>query len=134
MKILVLNSGSSSVKYKLFEMPAGDLLASGMIDKIGARDSKIVHEPKGKPKHEILTPIPNHEAGLKMVIALLSDKEQGVVKDTKEIAAVGHRVVHGGEAFTGSVLINDEVIKTIEEYYDLAPLHNPPNMEGIKAA
>jgi len=134
MKILVLNSGSSSVKYKLFEMPAGDLLASGMIDKIGAKDSKIIHELKGKPKHEVMTPIPSHEAGLKLVIALLADKEQGVVKDTKEITAVGHRVVHGGEAFTGSVLINDEVIKTIEEYYDLAPLHNPPNMAGIKAA
>ena len=134
MKILVLNSGSSSVKYKLFEMPEGDLLASGMIDKIGAKDSKIIHEPKGRPKHELLTSIPNHEAGLKLVIGLLADKEQGVVKDTKEITAVGHRVVHGGEAFTGSVIINDEVIKTIEEYYDLAPLHNPPNMAGIKAA
>jgi len=134
MKILVLNSGSSSVKYKLFEMPEGDLLASGMIDKIGAKDSKIVHEAKGRPKHEIVTFIPNHEEGLRIVIDLLADKEQGVVKDTSEIAAVGHRVVHGGEAFTGSVLITDEVIKTIEEYYDLAPLHNPPNMAGIKAA
>ena len=133
MKILVLNSGSSSVKYKIFEMPKGDLLASGLIDKIGAKDSKIVHEVGGK-KTEIVMEIPNHEKGLHKVIALLADKDLGVCKNVDEIGAVGHRVVHGGEAFTGSVEITDAVIKTIEEYYDLAPLHNPPNMAGIKAA
>ncbi|MEI7904168.1 MAG: acetate kinase [Candidatus Firestonebacteria bacterium] len=132
MKILVLNSGSSSIKYKLYEMPKGDVLVNGMIDKIGDKASKIKQEANGK-KIEISEFIKDHESGLHRVFDLFIDKENGVLKSLSEIGAVGHRVVHGAEDFTGSVIINDEVIKTIEKCCDLAPLHNPPNLAGIIA-
>ncbi|MBI4975998.1 MAG: acetate kinase [Spirochaetes bacterium] len=132
MKVLVVNSGSSSIKYQVFGMPEGDVLCKGLLERIGEGASHLVHSVKDK-KSETTAPVANHEDGMKLILATLTDKENGVVKDIHEIQAVGHRVVHGGEAFTGSVLINDAVIKTITDYCDLAPLHNPPNLTGIKA-
>ncbi|MFH1824152.1 MAG: acetate kinase [Candidatus Firestonebacteria bacterium] len=133
MKILILNSGSSSIKYKLFEMPGERIIAKGLVEKIGEKSSKINHDAGGK-KSEKEEQINNHEKGLKLIIDLLVDENIGVIKNVSEISAVGHRVVHGGEAFTDSVIITDEVVKAIQEFIYLAPLHNPPNLAGIKAA
>lgn len=133
MKVLVINCGSSSIKYRLFEMPDEKLLAEGLLEKIGKEDSRLIHNTD-KGKYNINKPVKNHKEGLKFIIDVLSDEKIGVVKDIAEIKAVGHRVVHGGESFSGSMVITPEVIKTIKEYFDLAPLHNPPNLAGIKAS
>jgi len=133
MKVLVVNCGSSSIKYKLFEMPDENPVAKGVVDRIGKATSKITHTV-GDKKIELTEAIKNHDAGLKRVLEMLSDKKTGVISDISAIKAVGHRVVHGGEKFTGSVLITDTVRKAIEENADLAPLHNPPNLAGIDAA
>ncbi len=132
MKILVLNSGSSSLKYQFINMDKEEVLAKGLVQRIGIEDSFLEHELSDGREIKIETDIPDHGKGIKLVIdALLSD-EHGVVDDIDEISAVGHRVVHGGEKFADSVLINDEVIKQIEEVSELAPLHNPANLKGIK--
>lgn len=133
MKVLVINCGSSSIKYRLFEMPEEKLLAEGLLERIGKEDSRLIHNTD-KGKYNINKPVKNHKEGLKLIIDVLSDEKIGVVKDIAEIKAVGHRVVHGGESFSGSMVITPEVIKTIKEYFDLAPLHNPPNLAGIKAS
>lgn len=133
MKVLVINCGSSSIKYRLFEMPEEKLLAEGLLERIGKEDSRLIHNTD-KGKYNINKPVKNHKEGLKFIIDVLSDEKIGVVKDIAEIKAVGHRVVHGGESFSGSMVITPEVIKTIKEYFDLAPLHNPPNLAGIKAS
>ena len=132
MKILVINCGSSSIKYQLYEMPEETVLAKGLLEKIGEEGSVLTHQIN-KNKIEIKKKIANHEEGLKLIVDALISKEYGVIKEIKEISAIGHRVVHGGEKFSKSVLIDAGVIKIIEEYSDLAPLHNPPNLTGIKA-
>ncbi|KLO23043.1 acetate kinase [Marinitoga sp. 1197] len=133
MKVLVINSGSSSIKYQLLDMTTEKDLSKGLVERIGINGSRIVHKVNGE-KHILEHEIPNHEVGLKLVLDLLTDEKYGVLKDLKEIDAVGHRVVHGGERFASSVKITDEVLKTIEALSFLAPLHNPANIMGIKSA
>lgn len=133
MKVLVLNCGSSSVKYKLFNMSNGDVLAQGVVEKIGLPGSflKLV-TPEGK-KVVLEKEMTEHNAAIDFILHTLTSAEYGCIKSLDEINAVGHRVVHGGEKFASSVLINDEVIKQLEECIELAPLHNPPNLKGINA-
>jgi acetate kinase len=133
MLVLVINCGSSSIKYQLFSMPAGDVLAKGLLEKIGEGDSALHHE-KNSTKVTIQKRIANHDEGLTLIIETLVDGTNGVIKSISEIGAVGHRVVHGGEEFVASTLITDHVIAAIERFSDLAPLHNPPNLTGIRAA
>ncbi|GAB6190023.1 acetate kinase [Marinitoga arctica] len=133
MKVLVINSGSSSIKYQLLNMVDEKVLSKGLVERIGIDGSRIVHKVNGE-KHILEHDIPNHEVGLKLVLDLLTDEKYGVLKDLNEINAVGHRVVHGGERFASSVKITDEVLKTIEALSFLAPLHNPANIMGIKSA
>ncbi|MCU0650806.1 MAG: acetate kinase [Candidatus Omnitrophica bacterium] len=132
MKILILNSGSSSIKYQLYDMPAGTVIARGLLEKIG-EETSFFSQKSSKGDLEQKRPIPGHEQGVNFIIGILSDPVHGVVSGASEISAVGHRVVHGGEEFTASVLISDEVIEKIKKYSDLAPLHNPPNLMGIMA-
>ncbi|MCX7919207.1 MAG: acetate kinase [bacterium] len=133
MKVLVINAGSSSIKYQLFEMPEQKVLAKGVLEKIGEENSVLSHKTDDKTV-QFTQPIQNHELGMQLITKILTDPKIGVIKNIAEISAVGHRVVHGGEKFTGSCLITKEVIDAIQEYADLAPLHNPPNLTGIKAA
>ena len=133
MKILVLNCGSSSIKYKLFDMETKKVIAQGGAEKIGLPDSfLIVKQPNGE-KVQIDKPMPEHTVGIELILNTLVDKKLGCLSDLKEINAVGHRVVHGGERFNKSVLINDEVIAMIRQCSELAPLHNPANLKGIDA-
>ncbi len=132
MIILVLNCGSSSIKYQLFEM--GDkavVIAKGLVERIGFTDAVISHMPTGKDKYKNITPIMDHTTGINLIMKALVDKEHGVIKKIEDIAAVGHRVVQGGEKYKESVLITKEVIRDIEACIDLAPLHNPANLKGI---
>ncbi len=133
MNILVINCGSSSIKYQLINREKRKVLAKGLLEKIGEINSWQVHHIGGKVVKK-QDEVANYEEGLKSILALLLDEKRGVIKDASEISVVGHRVVHGGEDFFHSVLIDDEVIKTIKSYISLAPLHNPPNLAGIKAA
>ncbi|AZR72741.1 acetate kinase [Anoxybacter fermentans] len=132
MKVLVLNCGSSSLKYQLFNMEDETVLAKGLVQRIGIDNSYLEHKPGDKPKVKIEAEIPDHHKAIQMVIDALLHDEHGVIKDMSEINAVGHRVVHGGEAFADSVLINEEVMRALEANIELAPLHNPPNIAGIK--
>ncbi|MBK7106156.1 MAG: acetate kinase [Ignavibacteriae bacterium] len=134
MKILVLNCGSSSIKYQLIETNTKDALAKGMIERIGMSSAVLTHEPKGKEKIRIVGEILDHSIAMEYVIAVLLSPNHGVISSRDEIDAVGHRVVHGGEDFSGSVLITDDVLKALRENIELAPLHNPPNLKGIAAA
>ncbi len=132
MIILVLNCGSSSIKYQLFEM--GDsttVIAKGIVERIGFTDAVISHKPTGKDKYKNITPIMDHTTGINLLMAALVDTEHGVISKIEEIAAVGHRIVQGGEKYKESVLITKEVIRDIEACVDLAPLHNPANLKGI---
>lgn len=133
MKVLVVNCGSSSIKYQLFDMPGQKVLSKGIVERIGEPGAVLQHQYEHK-SHRLEGEIRNHEEGIALILETLLSPENGVLKDISEIKAVGHRVVHGGEAFTGSVVINDEVIASIEKVADLAPLHNPPNLTGIRAA
>jgi acetate kinase len=133
MKVLVINAGSSSIKYQLFEMPAEKVVAKGVLERIGEEKSKLSHSFNGS-EYKVEQKISDHAEGMKLIIATLTDSKVGVIKDVSEITAVGHRVVHGGEKFTDSIVINEEVIASIEKFADLAPLHNPPNLTGIRAA
>lgn len=134
MKILVLNCGSSSIKYQLIEMDEKNhsVLAKGLLERIGLEMGEFTHKWNGQKHYEQL-PIPNHTEGIKIVLAALTNAEYGVIKSLDEINAVGHRVAHGGEKFTKSVRINDEVIQGIKDLCDLAPLHNPGSLQGIAA-
>ena len=132
MNILVINCGSSSLKYQLINSDSEAVLAKGLCERIGI-DGVLTHKPAGKDKVEMETPMPNHTVAIQLVINALTDANHGVIKSLDEIGAVGHRVVHGGEKFASSVVINDEVMKAIEECNDLAPLHNPANLIGINA-
>lgn len=134
MKILVLNCGSSSIKYQLIETTLQTVEAKGMVERIGMSSAVLIHEPRGKEKIRIVGEILDHSIAMEYVIAVLLSKNHGVIKDKNEIEAVGHRVVHGGETFSGSVLITDEVLNALKENIELAPLHNPPNLKGIAAA
>jgi len=133
MKVLVVNCGSSSVKYQLLNMEDESVMARGLAERIGLEGSRLKHEVQGRGEVVIDTEMPNHKAALKVITDVLVDEENGVIKDTSEITAVGHRVVHGGEKFSGSVRITGEVMDTLKECADLAPLHNPPNIMGIEA-
>lgn len=134
MKILVLNCGSSSIKYQLFDMANNEaVLAKGIIEKIGMKGSLMKHEKTGNPKVKLEGEILDHQTGIEYILGVLTSEKHGCIENLNEIDAIGHRVVHGGEKFNSSVLINDEMIKTMEECIELAPLHNPPNLKGIYA-
>lgn len=133
MKILVLNCGSSSLKYQLIDMETEQPLAKGLAERIGLDGSRIKHEVEGKDKVLIEEPMKDHSVAIQLVLNAIVDAEIGVISSLDEIAAVGHRVVHGGEEFARSVIIDDAVIKAIEDCIDLAPLHNPANLMGIHA-
>ncbi len=133
MNILVLNAGSSSIKYQLIAMPSEDVKCVGLIERIGMEDAIFTHEKEGEKFKEIL-PLENHAAGLEKVAQTLMDPERGVVASVEEIDAVGHRVVHGGSKFTATALIDQEVKDNIRELFELAPLHNPANLTGIEIA
>jgi acetate kinase len=132
MKIFVINCGSSSLKYKLFDMRDEDVLAEGIIERIGIGNSFLKYETKEGTDIKIEHEIPTHKEGIELLIETLLSDEHGVLKDMDEIKAVGHRVAHGGEKFAHSTLIDDEVMKEIEDISDLAPLHNPANLMGIE--
>ena len=131
MKIIVLNCGSSSIKYQLFEMPSADVLAKGLVEKIGLKGSVIKHKRNDGVELKLEGEILDHQAGIEYVLGILISEKYGSIKSLQEIDAVGHRVVHGGELFKKSVYISDEVIEALVDCIDLAPLHNPPNLEGI---
>lgn len=133
MKILVINAGSSSLKYQLLDMTNESVLAKGICERIGI-DGRLAHEVEGKDgKHKVDVAMETHAEAIKAVLDILTDKEWGVIADMSEIGAVGHRVVHGGEFFADSVIIDEAVLKAIEDCVPLAPLHNPPNLIGINA-
>lgn len=132
MNILVINCGSSSLKYQLINSDSENVMAKGICERIGI-DGSMTHQPEGKDKIKKEVSMPDHSVAVQLVLDALTDKENGVIKSMDEIDAVGHRIVHGGEKFKTSVIINDEVIKGIEELNDLAPLHNPANLIGIRA-
>ncbi|MEI3267213.1 acetate/propionate family kinase [Frisingicoccus sp.] len=131
MNVLVINCGSSSLKFQLIQSDTEDVLAKGLCERIGIDGSRIVYTPAGKDKITIESPMPDHTNAIKLVLSCLTDETNGVVKSLSEIHAVGHRVVHGGEKFASSVVVTDEVMKAIEECSNLAPLHNPANLLGI---
>ncbi len=133
MKIIVLNCGSSSIKYQLFEMPQNRVLSKGLVEKIALKGAAIKHKREDGTELKLTGEILDHKQGIEYVLGILTDEKYGSIKDLSEIDAVGHRVVHAGEKFNGSVRITDEVIQALEEATDLAPLHNPPNLEGIYA-
>jgi acetate kinase len=133
MKVLVLNCGSSSIKYQLFEMPDRSLLAKGMVERIGDRESTIIHQ-EGDVRERQAIAAADHDQAMVAIMQRLMHGRNGAAAGDDPIAAVGHRVVHGGEQFTGSVLIDEAVLATIEKTAHLAPLHNPPNLAGIRAA
>jgi acetate kinase len=132
MIVLVLNCGSSSIKYQLFDMSDGNkLLAKGLLERIGLVDSILTHKPTNGEPYKVINDIPDHTTGINLVMAALTDPKHGVIKDVSQIKAVGHRVVNGGEKYKESVLIDNEVKKQIELNIELAPLHNPANLKGI---
>lgn len=134
MDILALNCGSSSVKYQLFDWQKKTVIAKGMVERVTVGDSFIIHEVPGRETYRDEYECPDHKTAIHLIIKTLANKDYGVVSDMSKISAVGHRVVHGGEKFTRSVLINDSVLDAIKEVQHLAPLHNPPNIAGIEAA
>ncbi|NLM44010.1 MAG: acetate kinase [Clostridiales bacterium] len=133
MKVFVVNCGSSSLKYQLINMENEEVEAKGLVERIGIPGSVLKHEPRGGEKVVIEEDMPTHKEALKNVIDALMDEKYGVIKDMKEINAVGHRVVHAGEKFACSVVITEEVVNALKDCIDLAPLHNPPNILGIEA-
>lgn len=133
MKVLVINCGSSSLKYQLINMENEASLATGLVERIAIEGSKLTQKVDGREKYVLTVPMKNHKEAISHVINTLLDDVQGVIKSSDEISAVGHRVVHGGEKYSASVIITDEVMKDLEEFSQLAPLHNPPNIIGINA-
>lgn len=134
MKILVINCGSSSIKYELFDMTDESVLAKGLVEKIGTESAIITHQVTGAEEYVETGEILDHRVGMQKVLNLLQSKEKGVLESAEEVKAVGHRVVHGGEFFSRSVVIDSNVRQAIRQTIDLAPLHNPPNLLGIDAA
>ena len=133
MNILVINCGSSSLKYQLINSASEAVLAKGLCERIGIEGSQITYQPAGGEKEVTVSPMPTHTQAIQMVLDALTNDKTGVIKSLDEVGAVGHRIVHGGEAFTASTLITEEAVKAIEECSDLAPLHNPANLIGIRA-
>lgn len=133
MNILVINCGSSSLKFQLINSESEEVIAKGLCERIGIEGSCLVYTPQGGEKQKTESPMADHTAAIKMVLDALTDEKTGVVKDLAEIGAVGHRIVHGGENFSQATIIDDEVIKAVEDCNDLAPLHNPANLIGIQA-
>ncbi len=133
MKILVINAGSSSIKYQLFDMQTEKLLAKGMCDRIGIEGGNFKIRSVGKEEHKVLIQMANHQEAIKLVLDALVSPEYGAIKSLSEISAVGHRVLHGGEKFSGSVIVDEKVIEAITECCELGPLHNPHNLTGIRA-
>ena len=133
MNILVINCGSSSLKYQLINMDTEEVIAKGLCERIGIEGSKLTHQAAGKDKHIIENPMPSHNEAIKMVLDALIDSEHGVIKSLDEIHAVGHRVVHGGMKYSESVLVDADVKQGIRDCFDLGPLHNPANLMGIEA-
>src|SRR5690554_5555067 len=133
MNVLVINCGSSSLKYQLMDMSNEQVIAKGLAERIGIEGSILTHKPEGKEKIVIEKPMENHKIALGILLDVLVDENHGVIKSMDEISAVGHRVVHAGEKFASSVLINNEVMDALKECIDIAPLHNPPNIMGIEA-
>lgn len=132
MKILVINCGSSSLKYQLIDMSNNGVLAQGLVERIGI-DGVLTQKVDGREKYVVETDLKDHQIAIDLVLKTLVDEKQGVIKSMDEISAVGHRVVHGGEKYSKSVIVNDEVLANLEELVKLAPLHNPANIIGIKA-
>jgi acetate kinase len=133
MKIIVLNCGSSSIKYQLIEMPSANILAKGIVDKIGLKGCLIKHQRNDDPEVKLEGEILDHQQGIEYLLGVLISKKYGCISSLDDIQAVGHRVVHGGEEFSGSVLITEKVVAALEKSTELAPLHNPPNLKGIYA-
>lgn len=133
MKILVINCGSSSLKYQLIHMAKEVSLAQGLVERIGMEGSSLTQKAEGKEKYVLATNIPDHKTAIELVLKTLVDETHGVINSVDDISAVGHRVVHGGEYYSSSVLIDEKVIQAIEDCAKLAPLHNPPNLTGINA-
>jgi acetate kinase len=133
MKVLVLNCGSSSIKYQFIETADRKVLAKGSVERIGMKGAILNHQRHDGHKVKIVGEIVDHQAGVEYILAILLSPNHGVIKDRAQIEAVGHRVVHGGEKFTGSVLITEEVMEGVQECIELAPLHNPANVKGIRA-
>ena len=133
MNILVLNCGSSSLKYQLINMDDESVIARGLVERIGIEGSILTHKPTGKDKYVVETPMKDHNIAVKLVLDALMDAEHGVIKSTDEIAAVGHRVLHAGEKYIESCIVTEDVKKVVRECFDLGPLHNPANLIGIEA-
>ncbi len=133
MNILVINCGSSSLKFQLIDAETEAMIAKGLCERIGIDGSRLVYQPTGGEKEETVTEMPDHTRAIELVLEALTDEKTGVVKTLDEIGAVGHRIVHGGEKFAASTIITQEVVKAIEECNELAPLHNPANLIGIEA-
>ena len=133
MNILVINCGSSSLKFQLIDAETEKLIAKGLCERIGIEGSQMTYTPTGGEKQKHAAPMPDHKAAIKLVLEALTDPSFGAIKDLKEIGAVGHRIVHGGEKFAASTLIDENVLEAIRECNDLAPLHNPANLIGIEA-
>ncbi|MCC5465090.1 acetate kinase [Pelosinus sp. Bkl1] len=133
MKVLVVNCGSSSIKYQLFEMNDESVVAKGLVERIGLDGAVLTHQPADKEKVVINANISNHTIGISLVLEALTDAKHGVISSMKEIDAIGHRGIHGGEKFSDSVLVDAGVIKAIEDCIEMAPLHNPPSIAGINA-
>ncbi|HNQ97000.1 MAG TPA: acetate kinase, partial [Treponemataceae bacterium] len=134
MVILTLNCGSSSAKYQVFDWDHRDVIASGVVERVTQEGGSITHNAKGKPEYKISHECPNHTIAVELIIHTLTDPEVGVIKDMSVIRAVGHRVLHGGNKFTKSVVVTPEILETFREVQDLGPLHNPANIMGIEAA
>ena len=133
MKILVINCGSSSLKYQLIDMENEGVLAKGLCERIGIPGSKLTHEAEGKDKYVAEQEMPNHTVAIKLVMDALVDETYGVIKDTSEISAVGHRVLHAGTIYSDSIVVDEDVKRVVRECFDLPPLHNPANLMGIEA-
>ena len=133
MNILVINCGSSSLKYQLIDMTNESVTAKGLCERIGIEGSNLVHQPAGKGKIKIEKPMADHTVAIQMVLDALVDPEIGVVKSVDEIGAIGHRVVHAGTNYSESVIIDEKVKEVVKLCYDLAPLHNPANLMGVEA-
>ena len=133
MKILVVNCGSSSLKYQLIDMDNESVIAKGLCERIGIEGSKLTHQPAGKDKFVVENPMPDHTVAIQMVLDALMDATHGVIQNTEEIAVIGHRVLHGGTVYSDSIIVNADVKRVIRECFDLGPLHNPANLMGIEA-
>lgn len=133
MKVLVINAGSSSLKYQLIDMEDESVRAKGLCERIGIEGSRLTHKVPGKEDFVVEEPMPTHQTAIELVLRALIDPEHGVVKSVDEIDAIGHRVLHGGSTYTESTRVNEDVKKVIRECFDLGPLHNPANLMGIEA-